>query len=228
MSIYAISDLHLSISMPDKSMSVFGDVWRDYEKKIEENWKKTVKEEDTVLIPGDISWAMNLEDAVNDFAFIESLPGKKIIIKGNHDFYFSTVTKLNKFFKDNHFYSIQILHNDSYFVDGVNVCGTRGWKQGPDATKEDHKIFQRELIRLRLSLDSIKKENKDKDIIVGTHFPPFEYNFKNILKEYKVKKCVYGHLHGDGHYMVKQMVEDGVEYIMVGGDYTGFKLVKLA
>lgn len=228
MGIYAISDLHLSISMPDKSMDIFGDVWKDYEKKIEKNWKKTVKEEDTVIIPGDISWAMNLEDAYLDFEYINNLPGNKIILKGNHDYYFSTVTKLNAFLKENNFDSIQILQNNSYFIDGYNICGTRGWKFGVGSTKEDQKIYQRELIRLKLSLDSIKKENKDKAIILATHFPPFEYEFKNVLNEYKVKKCIYGHLHGEGHYMVKQGIEEGIDYIMVSGDYTGFKLIKLA
>lgn len=227
MSIYAISDLHLSISKPEKSMQEFGDEWKDYEKRIEKNWKETVGTNDTVIIPGDISWAMTLDEAKSDFQFIDSLPGKKIIIKGNHDYYFSTLTKVQKFLKDNNFNSIEILYNNSYNVEGYNICGTRGWKYGTDTDADDDKVIDREVGRLKLSIDSIKEENKNLPIIVAIHYPPFNYKIKKVLEEYSVKKCIYGHLHGDGHYMVKQGRDNNVEYIMVGGDYTGFRLIKL-
>lgn len=227
MSIYAISDLHLSKSVENKSMECFGPKWKDYEIKIDKNWRKTVKDTDTVLIPGDISWASTLEEAYLDFKYLDSLPGKKIILKGNHDYYFTTLTKMNKFFKDNNFNTINILNNDSYFIEGHNICGTRGWGRTLDKTLDDTKIYKRELIRLRLSLDSIKKENTLKPIIVATHFPPFDPEFKNILKEYKVKLCIYGHLHDDGHYMVKEGIIDNINYIMVSGDYSDFKPIKL-
>jgi predicted phosphohydrolase len=227
MSIYAISDLHLSISKPEKSMQEFGDEWKDYEKRIEKNWKETVGTNDTVIIPGDISWAMTLDEAKPDFAFIESLPGKKIIVKGNHDYYFSTLTKVQKFLKDNNFNSIEILYNNSYNVEGYNICGTRGWKYGTDTDADDDKVIDREVGRLKLSIDSIKEENKNLPIIVAIHYPPFNYKIKKVLEEYNVKKCIYGHLHGEGHYMVKQGIDNNVEYIMVGGDYTGFRLIKL-
>lgn len=227
MAIYALSDLHLSKGVKDKSMEVFGKEWEDYEKKIDQNWKNTVTENDTVLIPGDISWALNLEDAYEDFSYLNSLPGNKIIIKGNHDYYFSTLTKVNKFLQDNNFTTIKILNNNSYFVEGYNICGFRGWGNTDDDTVDDYKVYQRELIRLELSLKSILEENKKYPIIVMTHFPPFRYEIKEILKKYNVKICVYGHLHGDGHYMIKEGNIDGVDYNMVSGDYTKFKLVKL-
>ncbi len=230
MSIYAISDLHLSFSDSSKSMEFFGDDWKDYVKRIETNWKAVVKETDTVLIAGDISWANNLEEAVEDFKFIDSLPGRKIIIKGNHDYYFSTMKKVKKFLNENNFNTIDILFNNSFVVEGYSICGTRGW--GNIGETEDcidiQKIFKREIGRLNLSYGSLSNEDKTKDIIVLTHFPPFTYEFKNVLKEIGAKKCIYGHLHGNGHYMVKQGLIDGIEYIMVSCDYTGFKLVKIA
>lgn len=227
MAIYAISDLHLSISKPEKSMQEFGKDWFDYEKRIEENWKNIVKDEDTVIIPGDISWAMNLEEAKPDFEFINSMPGNKIIIKGNHDYYFTTASKVQKFLLENNMNTIKILFNNSYVVEGHNICGTRGWKNGTEVAKDDEKIILRELGRLKLSLDSIKEENKMLPIIVAVHYPPFNYRVKRLLEEYNVKTCIYGHLHGEGHYMVREGIENNVNYIMVGGDYTGFKLMKL-
>ena len=227
MAIYAISDLHLSRAVPTKSMELFGKDWENYEQKLDENWKRTVKENDTVLIPGDISWSLDLNSAYEDFAYINSLPGKKIIIKGNHDYYFSTLTKVNKFLEDNNFNTIRVLNNNSFLVEDINICGFRGWGNTEDDKVDDHKVYLRELIRLELSLDSIEESNKGKDIIVMTHFPPFRHEIKEILKKHNVTKCVYGHLHGEGHYMVREGDIDGVEYKMVSGDYTKFNLIKL-
>ena len=227
MAIYAISDLHLSKAVPDKSMELFGKDWENYEQRLDENWRRTVKDEDTVLIPGDISWALDLNQAYADFAYIDSLPGNKIIIKGNHDYYFSTLTKVNKFLEDNNFNTIKILNNNSFLVEGINICGFRGWGNTEADKADDHKVFLRELVRLELSLNSIEDENKDKDIIVMTHFPPFRYEIKELFKKYNVKKCIYGHLHGEGHYMVREGEIDGVYYKMVSGDYTKFELVEL-
>ena len=227
MAIYAISDLHLSKAVPNKSMEFFGKDWENYEQRLDENWRKTVKEDDTVLIPGDISWALDLNAAYEDFAYINSLPGNKIIIKGNHDYYFSTLTKVNKFLKDNNFNKIKILNNNSFFVEGINICGFRGWGNTEDDKVDDHKVFLRELVRLELSLCSIPEENKQGDILVMTHFPPFKHEIQMLFKKYNVKKCIYGHLHGEGHYMVREGDIDGVEYKMVSGDYTQFELVKL-
>ena len=227
MAIYAISDLHLSKSIPSKSMETFGDEWKDYEKKIHKNWINTVKENDTVLIPGDISWAINLNEAYEDFAYIDSLPGNKIILKGNHDYYFSTLSKVNKFLKENNFNTIKILNNNSYFVEGFNICGFRGWGNTDDNEINDYKIYLRELNRLNLSLNSISNEHKSKPIIIMTHFPPFRYEIKEIFKKQNVVKCIYGHLHGEGHYMIKEGLIDGIEYKMVSGDHNNFNLIKL-
>lgn len=231
MAIYAISDLHLSFGV-DKPMDVFGEKWEDYEKRIALNWNKRVKEDDTVIIPGDISWGMTLKESLKDFEFIHNLPGKKIILRGNHDYYFSTVTKLKKFFEENHFDSISVIRNNAFEVEDYIICGTRGWGKTENTDKSlDKKIIIREEIRLRLSLEEAKKINDNlkikKDIVVAMHFPPFIGKFCNIMKEYGVKKCVYGHLHGYGHFMIKEGKIDDIEYNMVSCDYTKFDLVKL-
>jgi len=229
MSIYAISDLHLSFNDQNKSMEFFGENWKDYVNKIETNWKNAVKDQDTVLIAGDISWGSNLEEAKKDFEFINSLPGQKIVIKGNHDYYFSTTKKVIKFLEENNFNTIHILYNNSYVVENVAICGTRGWGNIVETEEkvDNHKIVKREIIRLKLSYHTLNDEDKNKDIIVVTHFPPFYPEFKNALKEIGAKFCIYGHLHGNGHYMVKQGLIDDVNYIMASGDYTNFKLVKI-
>lgn len=231
MSIYAISDLHLSFGV-DKPMNIFGKSWDNYEQKIASNWKKKVKKNDTVIIPGDISWGMSLKETINDFKFINELPGKKIILRGNHDYYFSTVTKLKKFFEQNKFNTIEILHNNAIELDNYILCGTRGWGKTENNDKKlDKKIIAREEIRLKLSLDNAVKLNESlkikKDILVAMHFPPFINNFQNIFKEYGVKICIYGHLHGYGHFMIKEGIIDGVDYKMVSCDYTKFDLVEL-
>lgn len=229
MSIYAISDLHLSFNDDSKSMEFFGKEWENYVQRIESNWKTTVQEDDVVLIAGDISWANNLEEAKEDFRFINSLPGKKIIIKGNHDYYFSTMKKVQKFLDENNFDTINILFNNSFVFDDVAICGARGWGNvgETDEKVDNKKIMAREIGRLKLSYNSLSDEDKKKKIIVITHFPPFNFEFKNALKEIGAKKCIYGHLHGNGHYMIKEGVIDGIEYIMASGDYTGFKLIKV-
>ena len=227
MSIFAISDLHLAFSNESKSMELFGEDWKDYQNKIKINWENTVSNNDTVIIPGDISWAINLDEAYDDFNFLNNLPGKKIIMKGNHDYYFTTVAKLKKYFKDNNFNTIEILHNNSFYIEGYNICGSRLWSNTELENADDTKIFRRELIRLKLSLESVLPENVAKPIIVATHFPPFRHETLQLLKEYNVEMCVYGHLHGQGHYMIREGNIDGIEFKMVSGDHTGFNLVKL-
>lgn len=225
MSIYAISDLHLCLSNPDKTMEAFGPEWNNYIEKIKTNWTKTVMPTDTVIIAGDISWGLSLDECIDDFKFLDSLPGQKIILKGNHDYYFTTVKKTMDFFKANDINSIKILYNNSFYVEGYNICGTRFWGTVEKDDSNPEKIFNRELIRLKMSLDSIEKV--DAPIIVATHFPPFKNGVKKILEQYNVKKCVYGHLHGAGHNLIRTGLIDGIEYIMVGCDYTDFELIKL-
>lgn len=231
MSIYAISDLHLSFGV-DKPMNIFGNNWDNYEQKIASNWKEKVRKDDTVIIPGDISWGMTLKETLKDFKFINELPGKKIILRGNHDYYFSTVTKLKKFFEQNNFNTIQILHNNAIELDNYILCGSRGWGKTENNDKKlDKKIISREEIRLRISLDNAVKLNdsleKKKDILIAMHFPPFIGNFQNIFKEYGVKICIYGHLHGYGHFMIKEGIINDIEYKMVSCDYTKFDLIEL-
>ena len=197
LSIFAISDLHLSFGV-DKPMNIFGKTWQDYEKKIEKNWREIVKPDDIVIIPGDISWGMTLTETLPDFKYINDLPGKKIILRGNHDYYFSTKTKLENFLMQNNLDTISILHNNAIDIGKYILCGTRGWGNTEGSDKAlDKKIIEREKIRLRLSLDEGKKlqEKNNKDIIVAMHFPPFISNYQEILQEYNVKKCIYGHLH---------------------------------
>lgn len=231
MSVYAISDLHLSFGV-DKPMNVFGEKWDNYENNIKLNWIKKVKAEDTVIIPGDISWGLTLKETVNDFKYINELPGKKIILRGNHDYYFSTVTKLKKFFDENNFDTIDILRNNAFEVENYIICGTRGWGKTENTDKNlDKKIIAREEIRLKLSLEEAKKINevfdKQKDIVVAMHFPPFIGKFCDIMKEYDVKKCIYGHLHGYGQFMIKEGIIDGIDYKMVSCDYTKFDLIEI-
>lgn len=231
MSVYAISDLHLSFGV-DKPMNVFGEKWDNYENNIKSNWIKKVKAEDTVIIPGDISWGLTLKETVNDFKYINELPGKKIILRGNHDYYFSTVTKLKKFFDENNFDTIDILRNNAFEVENYIICGTRGWGKTENTDKNlDKKIIAREEIRLRLSLEEARKVNesldKPKDIVVAMHFPPFIGKFCDIMKEYDVKKCIYGHLHGYGQFMIKEGIIDGIDYKMVSCDYTKFDLIEI-
>lgn len=231
MAIYAISDLHLSFGV-DKPMNIFGKIWEEYEDKISQNWINTVKDTDTVIIPGDISWAISFKEAVKDFAYINALPGKKIFSRGNHDYYFSTKTKVDTFLKENDFNTISVLHNNAYEVEEYVICGTRGWGKTENSNNEsDKKIIAREEIRLKLSLDAgikLKKEKGlDKKILVAMHFPPFIPNFQNILQQYSVSKCIYGHLHGFGHSSVIEGNISGIEYVMVSCDYTKFNLIKL-
>ena len=232
MSIYAISDLHLSFNT-NKPMNIFGDNWDNHEKKIRENWLEKVKEEDTILLPGDFSWGMTFEEAKLDFEYLNRLPGRKIMLKGNHDYWWGTLNKIKAFFKSNNFNDIDILYNNSYLVEDKIICGTRGWTiSGND--EENEKIYKRELLRLEISLkDGINKYGESKEIIVCMHYPPTNdtlmenSEFIQIMKKYNVKKCVYGHLHGEAH---KEAIEGdigGIEIKLISCDYTGFKLVSL-
>ncbi len=224
MAVYAISDLHLSFNT-DKSMDVFPG-WYDYTNKIKQNWESTVKNEDFVVIPGDISWAMRLNEAKKDFEFINNLPGKKILIKGNHDYWWSTSKKINDFLQENNFNTISMIFNSAIKADNICICGTRGWMYNSDEP-EDEKILNREVERLRRSLDSAKAfEN---ETVVFLHYPPV-YNFQeseeiiNLLIERNIKKCYYGHIHGSG--AKKGIIEGkykGIDFKLVSCDYINFK-----
>lgn len=231
MNIYAIADLHLSFGA-NKPMDVFGDNWEEHTEKIKEDWLAKVKEDDLVLLPGDFSWAMYLKDTYLDFEYLCSLPGQKIMLKGNHDYWWTTIKSMKKYLEENSFEKIDFLHNNSFEYEDYIICGTRGWTNAEN--DDDRKVLKREKLRLQISLeDGIKKYGADKKIIVCMHYPPFnqiegeEYSFINLMKQYNVVKCIYGHLHGPSHKDAKEGNIDGIEFKLVSSDYTGFKLVKL-
>jgi len=234
MSIYAISDLHLPF-FKNHSMEIFGDVWIDYEKKLEKNWRETIKESDTILIPGDISWATYIRDAVVDFKFIENLPGSKIISKGNHDYWWESASKLNKFNLENNLKTINFMHNNHFLRENSIICGTRGWKCPCDETftEEDKKIYMRELNRLELSLSSRKiKKSLDSKLIVAMHYSPFNFKkepsgFVDIMKKHRVDTCVYGHFHSKSFNQAVEGNFEGIDFKLISSDYLKFKPLKL-
>ena len=234
MSIYVIADLHLSFNNP-KPMDIFGDNWASHEDKIKNDWIQKVKEEDLVVIPGDFSWETYLKDTKLDFQYLNSLPGKKILLKGNHDYWWTTVTAMRKYLQDNNFNNIDFLYNNSYEFENKILCGTRGWSIADE--EMDKKLIRRELIRLELSIkDGICKYGNDKEIIVFMHYPPItkakiisqqEAEFVNLMKKYNVKRCYYGHLHGIS---ISDAIEgnvEGIEFKLVSADSMDFKLLKI-
>lgn len=231
MSIYAISDLHLSFG-DNKPMDIFGVNWENHAEKIKENWIKKVKEDDLVLLPGDFSWAMYLKDTYKDFEFLNSLPGKKLLLKGNHDYWWTTVTKMRNYIKENNFENIDFIYNNSYLYDNKIIVGTRGWSEQEEKAE---KIIKRENQRLEMSLKSgIEKYGEDKEIIVCMHYPPFngfeklDMNFIDTMKKYNVKTCIYGHIHGkDAHKEAFVGDYKGIDIKLVSCDYTDFKLVEI-
>lgn len=222
MSLYAIGDLHLSLGT-DKPMDIFRG-WTDYVGRIEKNWKNLIGDEDTVVLLGDISWAMKLEDAVKDFQFIESLPGKKIILKGNHDYWWNTLTKMNGFLKENSFDSISFLFNNSYRVGDISICGTRGWFF--DAEKENvDKVILREAGRLRASINAGRLTGAQPYVFL--HYPPLTNEqlcqpIFDVLSEEKITNCYYAHLHGAAMNFSFNGVKNGVKFELLSADYLKF------
>lgn len=236
MSIYVIGDLHLSFKNP-KPMNIFGDNWDNHEEKIKHDWLSKVKEEDTVVLAGDFSWAMKIEDALEDFQYINELPGKKILLKGNHDYWWTTVTSMRKFLLEHNLKNIDFLYNNSFEVEDKILCGTRGWSLLEEDSIEDKKIIDREVGRLKLSIqDGINRFVNEKEIIVFLHYPPITQAnilknepspFIDILRQNKIKKCFYGHLHGSS---IKDAVNgniDEIELKLISADGVNFKLQKI-
>ena len=229
MSIYAIGDLHLSFQ-ENKPMDIFGENWEGHEEKIKNNWLKKVKEDDLVLLPGDFSWAMYLENTYEDFKYLNSLPGKKILLKGNHDYWWTTLTSMRNYLEENNFKNIDFLHNNSYEHDDYIIAGTRGWVLSDN--EEDMRLIKREVGRLELSIkDGIEKYGEEKPIIVNMHYPPITSKklspFVEIMKKYNVKKCIYGHLHGVS---IKEAIEgeyEEIEFKLVSSDSLDFNLWKV-
>ena len=235
MSLYTIADLHLStLASTNKSMEVFGHRWQDYTERLKNAWQRLVTDEDTVVIPGDVSWALTLEEAVSDLKFVESLPGRKIIGKGNHDFWWTTVKKHEALFEKEGIKSISFLFNNAYVIEDFIVAGTRGWYQDEDAKNapdnaDFDKLTARETGRLKLSLDAalkLKQENPEKETVVFMHFPPV-WNGKvsnpliEVLKEYGIRRVYFGHIHG-AYSVPESFIYEGIEMTLISADYLSF------
>ncbi|MCM1114397.1 MAG: metallophosphoesterase [Clostridium sp.] len=220
MSLFAIADTHLSFGT-NKPMDSF-DGWQNYTERLVKNWNHVVTDDDIVVIAGDISWAMNFEELKPDFDFINKLNGKKIISKGNHDYWWNTITKIDKFIQENDYKTISIMHNNSYRFKDFSVCGSRGWFFDSQE-EQDEKVLKREVNRIKLSLDSADCENK----IVFLHYPPITTNGKcdeilNLLKDYGIKKCYYGHLHGMAARFAVDDNVDGIDFKLISADRLNF------
>lgn len=221
MKIFAISDLHLSLNC-DKPMHIFGPVWDNYWDKIVADWLEKVSEEDIVLIAGDISWAMKLNDAVPDLEIISKLPGTKVIIRGNHDYWWQSISALRNVLPNNMF----ALQNDSVKIGNAIFCGTRGWTvpEGAESTAEDLKLLNRESLRLDISLSSTQKFVSEKtSIYCMIHYPPFNSKLENsvftsLIEKYNVKKVIYGHLHGKNSRSILFTQKNGVDYFLTSCD----------
>lgn len=230
MALYAIADLHLPLGI-DKPMDIFGKAWENYVDRLRENWQNTVKEGDTVVLAGDFSWATYLAQSAKDFEYLHKLNGRKILLKGNHDYWWTTMNKLREFMRENDFLDIDFLQNNSFMYGDIAICGTRGWihPAWDNFSAEDRKIFDREVLRLELSLQSVKD---CKEIYVFTHYPPMstaleDNEFCAMMKKYPVTKCIYGHLHSAAHRNAVEETVDGIEYKLVSGDYVEFQPIKL-
>lgn len=222
MALYAIGDLHLCLGA-QKPMDIFGGAWVGYMDKLKQGFS-SVKEEDTTILLGDLSWALGLQEAKKDFAWINQIPGRKIILKGNHDYWWSTAAKFYKFCDENGFSDQFILNNNHYEYGNWAICGTRGWFfEEERSNQRDEKVFKRELIRLETSLRSAGDKNK----MVFLHYPPRYKGYEcgeilDLLKQYGVRRCFYGHLHGASHGLALEGQWDGIEYKLVSADRLGF------
>ncbi len=227
MALYAIGDLHLSFSK-DKPMDIFGSKWERHAEKLEKGFEGLAEDDLTVLC-GDISWAMSLDEAKEDFRFISRLPGKKLILKGNHDYWWSTAAKLRNFFEEDGIGNIDILHNNCFFYGEYAICGTRGWfYEEEKGIEHDAKIMRRELMRLESSL----KAAGDRKKLVFLHYPPVYMRYRceeilELLKQYEVRLCCYGHIHGRGCGAAFNGWQGGTEFKLVSADFVDFKPVRI-
>ena len=223
MALYAIGDLHLSLNA-QKPMDVFGGAWSGYMEKLKSGFS-SVKPDDTTVLMGDLSWALDLDGARDDFAWINNIPGRKIILKGNHDYWWSTATKFQVFCRDNGFDKMHILNNNHFEYDGFAICGSRGWFFEEERSSDhDEKVFKRELIRLEASLRSAGDLPK----LVFLHYPPRYKGYTcdemlEIFDRYQVRHCFYGHLHGASHTLAMEGQWDGVEYKLLSADRLNFQ-----
>ncbi|MGI6162074.1 MAG: metallophosphoesterase [Christensenellales bacterium] len=226
MRVFAISDLHLSLAFP-KEMDIFGDNWIDHWGKIRDSWQQTVSEDDVVLVPGDISWAMKLDDAMLDLNSIAEMPGQKILLRGNHDYWWQSISKVRSALPK----GMYALQNDCVEYDAFTICGTRGWTCPGNVSfsQSDNKIYEREVARLRMSLSAARK---GKPIIAMLHYPPFNEKrqpsgFTEALEEFQARRLVYGHLHGKSHWRAFEGDYNGIDMRLVSCDYLDFKVKEI-
>lgn len=223
MALYAIGDLHLCLGAP-KPMDVFGGAWVGYMEKLRAGME-VLTPEDTLVLMGDLSWALDLSTSQADFAWINAIPGRKILLKGNHDYWWSTQSKFTKFCRENGFHDLELLNNNCYFYEDIAICGTRGWFfEEEKSGQHDEKVFRRELMRLEASL----KAAGDAQKLVFLHYPPRYKGYTcqeilDLLEKYEVRQCFYGHLHGGSHKLAMEGTWDGVEYRLLSADFLGFQ-----
>lgn len=227
MALYTLGDLHLAFGA-DKPMDVFGGRWTGYTEKLREGLS-VLTEEDTLVIPGDFCWALGLEEAKADFEFLQTFPGRKLLVKGNHDYWWNTASKFRAFCAANSFENLHLLHNNCHFYGNLALCGTRGWFFEEDkGGTHDEKVFRRELIRLEASLQAAGEREK----ICFLHYPPRYRGYTcpeilELLRRYEVGACYYGHLHGDSHKLALEGNYDGTNFVLVSADYVNFKPYKI-
>ncbi|MBR5479552.1 MAG: metallophosphoesterase [Clostridia bacterium] len=230
MSVFAIGDLHLSLTT-EKPMDIFGDGWTNHIERVLEGFS-CVGDEDLTVLAGDISWGISLSESLEDFKFIDRLPGKKLLLKGNHDYWWETVSKTKRFFAENGIETIEILHNNAFLHGDIAVCGTRGWfapEEGDDPHAE--KIYNREVGRLKMSLDAAKALNP-REIYCFLHYPPISKGYEcaeitEMLQKYGVSCCCYGHLHGYGHGIRFEGEHKNVNYRLISADFLKFVPIKI-
>ncbi len=226
MNLFVLGDPHLSFGS-QKPMDIFGSQWQQHDQKIKENWLRTVKEEDTILLAGDISWAMNFDELKPDFAFIHALPGQKIILKGNHDYWWTTMQKMQGFCAQNGFDSIRFLHNNTHLFGDLALCGTRGWSiDAQTGSAQDQKVFAREILRLEASLKAGAASGA-REIVAFLHYPPLVKGYVcepilELLLTYKVSRCYYGHLHGQASRGAKVGEHHGIRFSLISCDNVEF------
>ncbi len=229
MSLFVIGDLHLSFGV-NKPMDVFGG-WENHTQILEKAWREQITPQDIVVLAGDSSWGMTMEDALPDFQWIHALPGEKIILKGNHDYWWTTMSKMTAFFEQNQLSSLHILHNNCYAYENFGICGTRGWVNIDKEEPANAKVIAREAQRLDVSIAAAEQQGLTP--IVFLHYPPIygdncNYGILEVLWKHQISDCYYGHLHGSGSHRYAVCGErDGVKYHLISGDYIQFSPVKI-
>ncbi len=234
MAVFVISDLHLSFGT-DKPMDVFGARWQNFESKLSENWHAKITATDTVVLPGDLSWGMTTEEARADFAFLDALPGRKILLKGNHEYYWNTVSKLEAFCQSEGFSTIRFLHNNAFEAEDLILCGSRGWLCDDPMKEADRKILDREVGRYALSLSAGEKlrqgNEDDREIVVFSHYPLSAWALRHpaldLLKEHGVTRVYYGHLHMVSPEHLPPAEEDGISFTLVSADHLNFDPLRI-